>query len=117
VAMAAADGLAARALEADPTLAIDEAIARVLTQVARGQELQIRVNPALIEQMEALIAGRQSRERRRLSLTLVADPGLAIGDALISWTQGGLALDADARRTAILAELDLPGRSRADLSA
>ncbi|CAN5543273.1 hypothetical protein BH10PSE14_BH10PSE14_13940 [soil metagenome] len=117
VAMAAADGLAARALQADPTLAIDEAIARVLTQVARGQELQIRVNPALIEQMEALIADRQSRERRRLSLTVIADPALAIGDALILWTQGGLALDANARRTAILAELDLSDRSRADLSA
>ncbi|MEG3144358.1 FliH/SctL family protein [Sphingomonas sp. RT2P30] len=107
VAMAAADGLAARALATDPTLAIDEAIGRVLTQVARGQELQIHVNPALIEPMEALIVGRQSRERRRLSLSLVADPNLAIGDALIAWTQGGLALDANARREAILAELDL----------
>lgn len=107
VAMAAADGLAARALETDPALAIDEAIGRVLTQVARGQELQIHVNPALIAQMEALIADRQSRDRRRLSLSLVADPNLAIGDALITWTQGGLALDANARREAILAELDL----------
>jgi flagellar assembly protein FliH len=117
VAMAAADGLAARALQADPTLAIDEAIARVLTQVARGQELQVHVNPALAEQMEALIVSRQSRERRRLSLTLIPDPALVIGDALISWTQGGLALDAAARRAAILAELDLSAPGLADMSA
>ena len=107
VAMAAAEGLAARALQADPALAIDEAIGRVLTQVTRGQELQIRVHPVLIEATEALIVGRQSRERRRLSLTVIADLTLAIGDALISWEQGGLALDAAARRGAILAELGL----------
>ncbi len=107
VALAAADGLAARALATDPALAIDEAIGRVLTQVARGQELQIRVHPALIEPTEALIASRQSRDRRRLALTVIADDTLAVGDALISWEQGGLTLDAAARRAAILAELGL----------
>lgn len=107
VAMAAADGLAARALQMDPAIAIDEAIARVLTQVARGQELQIRVHPALVDKTEELIAGHQSRERRRLALTVVADPTLAVGDALISWEQGGLALNAAARRAAILSELGL----------
>ncbi|MFZ4746923.1 MAG: FliH/SctL family protein [Sphingomonas sp.] len=107
VAMAAAEGLAARALETDPTCAIDEAIGRVLTQVSRGQELQIRVHPDLLEATEGLINGRQSRERRRLSLLAIADPSLAVGDALISWEQGGLALNAEARRTAILSELGL----------
>jgi flagellar assembly protein FliH len=110
IAMAAAEGLAARALQEDPTGAIDEAIGRVLTQVARGQELQIRVHPSLLEATEALIAGRQNRERRRLSLLAIADPAIALGDALITWEQGGLALDAEARRAAILTELglDLP---------
>lgn len=112
VALAAADGLAARALATDPALAIDDAIGRVLTQVARGQELQIRVHPALIEATEALIAGRQSRDRRRLSLTVIADDTLAIGDALISWEQGGLTLDAAARRAAILTELGLDEAGR-----
>ncbi|MFM9977380.1 MAG: FliH/SctL family protein [Sphingomonadaceae bacterium] len=107
VAMAAADGLAARALGLDPALAIDAAIGRVLLQVARGQELHIHVNPALIVQMEALIEARKGAERRRLSLTLLADPALPVGDALIAWEQGGLALDAAARRAAILTELGL----------
>lgn len=117
VAMAAAEGLAARALETDPTRAIDEAIGRVLTQVARGQELQIRVHPTLLEATEGLIDGRQSRERRRLSLVAIADPSLAVGDALISWEQGGLALNAEARRAAILAELGLDVPSTPDSSA
>lgn len=107
VAMAAAEGLAAQALALDPARAIDQAIGRVLLQVARGQELQIHVHPALVEQMEALIVTRQSHDRRRLSLSVLADPALAIGDALISWDQGGLALDFAARRAAILAELGL----------
>ncbi|WP_010219695.1 FliH/SctL family protein [Sphingomonas sp. PAMC 26621] len=112
LAMAAAEGLAAQALALDPTCAIDQAIGRVLLQVARGQELQIYVHPALIEQMEALIATRQGRDRRRLSLSLLPDPALAVGDALISWDQGGLALDAAARHAAILAELGLNAGNR-----
>lgn len=107
VALAAAEGLAARAVATDPALAIDEAIGRVLTQVARGTELHIRVHPDLVEPTEALIATRQSRDRRRLALTVIADPSLAVGDALIAWEQGGLTLDAAARRAAILAELGL----------
>lgn len=107
VAMAAAEGLAGHALALDPTVAIDAAIGRVLTQVARGQELRVRVHPELAERMEAVIAERQSRDRRRLSLTVLPDPAQAIGDALITWDQGGLALDVGARRAAILAELGL----------
>ncbi len=117
VAMAAAEGLAARALESDPTAAIDEAIGRVLTQVARGQELQIRVHPSLLEATEELIAGRQGRERRRLSLLAIGDPTQAIGDALISWEQGGLALNAEARRAAILTELGLDVPAAAEATA
>jgi len=107
VAMAAAEGLAGHALALDPTVAIDAAIGRVLTQVARGQELRVRVHPDLAERMEAVIAERQSRDRRRLSLTVLPDPAQAIGDALITWEQGGLALDQAARRAAILAELGI----------
>jgi len=111
VAMAAAEGLAAQAIEADPARAIDEAIGRVLLQVARGQELHIHVHPDLLEQMEKRVLARQSSDRRRLSLTLLADPAIAIGDALIAWEQGGLALDAAARRAAIRAELGLAPQS------
>ncbi|SEI78235.1 flagellar assembly protein FliH [Sphingomonas sp. OV641] len=106
VSLAAADLLAGRAIARDPALSIDEAIGRVLKQVARGQELLVRVSPAVIEEVERLIAARQASDRRRLNLQVVSDPSLAPGDAFIEWDQGALALDADARRQAILAELE-----------
>lgn len=106
ISLAAAELLAGRAIAEEPALAIDEAIGRVLKQVARGQELLVRVAPALAEEVERLIATRQSQDRRRLNLQVVSDPALAPGDAFIEWDQGALALDSEARRQAILAELD-----------
>ncbi|WP_010545174.1 FliH/SctL family protein [Sphingomonas elodea] len=106
VALAAADHIAARAIERAPGDAIDAAIGRVLGQVARGTELQVRVHPDLVEDIEAKIADRQSRDRRKLSLTVAPDATLAMGDALINWDEGGLALNAQARRDAVAAELE-----------
>ena len=55
--------------------------------------------------MERLVVVRQSQDRRRLNLSVCGDDGLAIGDALIVWDEGGLTLDAAARRAALLEEL------------
>jgi len=106
IALAAADMIAGRAVEMAPGAAIDEAIGRVLGQVARGTELQVRVNPDLLGDIEARIADRQSRDRRKLNLTVVPDETIAMGDARIGWEEGGLALDAGARRQAVMDELD-----------
>lgn len=106
VALAAADHIAARAIERAPGDAIDAAIGRLLGQVARGTELQVRVHPDLVDDIEAKIADRQARDRRRLSLTVAPDATLAIGDALINWDEGGLTLNAQARRDAVAAELE-----------
>lgn len=106
LALSAADLLAGRALEHAPGLAIDEAIGRALGQVRRGQPIRIRVHPDLVEEIERLIAERQADERRRLSLTVFGDATLAPGDANLQWDQGGLRLDAEARRATIRAELD-----------
>ncbi|QHL89753.1 flagellar assembly protein FliH [Sphingomonas changnyeongensis] len=105
IALAAADYLAARALADAPTAAIDDAIGRVLRQVRRGQPVQIRVHPDLVADVEALVAARQSADRRRLNLTVVGDAGLGLGDAQLLWDQGGLALDAEARRAAVAQEM------------
>jgi flagellar assembly protein FliH len=105
IALAAADMIAGRALEAAPADTIDQAIGRVLGTVARGTELEVRVHPDLIEVVEAKIAERQSKDRRRLALTVIGDVTLAPGDAMIGWDQGGLSLDAGARRQAIQSEL------------
>ncbi|HVJ00865.1 MAG TPA: FliH/SctL family protein [Sphingomonas sp.] len=106
IALAAADMIAGRALETAPADAIDAAIARVLGQVARGTELEVRVHPELAEAVEARITERQSKDRRRLFLTVFPDATIAMGDAMIGWDQGGLAVDASARRDAVHAELE-----------
>jgi flagellar assembly protein FliH len=106
VALSAADVLAARALQHAPGAAIDEAIGRVLRQVARGQELLVRVHPDHITEIERMVAIRQGGDRRRLNIQVVADETLPLGDANIEWDQGGLVLDASARAEAIRAELE-----------
>ncbi|AQR75772.1 flagellar assembly protein FliH [Sphingomonas sp. LM7] len=106
IALAAADMIAGRAIEAVPAETIDAAIGRALSQVARGTELEIRVHPDLIEAIEGRIADRQAKDRRKLNLTVIGDVTIAIGDALIGWEQGGLALDATARRQAVMEELE-----------
>lgn len=106
IALAAADMIAGRAIDIAPAEAIDAAIGRALSQVARGTELEIRVNPDLIETIEARIADRQSKDRRKLNLTVVGDVTITVGDARIGWEKGGLSLDAGARRQAVIEELE-----------
>ena len=105
LAFTAAEVLAGHAVEQAPARAADEALGRVLDQVSRGTRIGIRVHPAIAEDMERLIAVRVSKERRKLSLTVIADEEMAESDALIFWEEGGLAVDAAHRRAAILAEL------------
>lgn len=107
VCLSAAELLAARAIEADPTLAIDAALGRVLSQTGFRERLHLRVHPSLAEAVETLIARRQSAEQRPLTITIHADPAVAVGDAQILWDQGGLSLDADARRVAVRDSLGL----------
>ena len=105
IAVAAADLMAGRALEHAPESTIDAAIERVLEQAGRGPRIGVRVNPVLVERLEHLISNRTSRDRRRMSLTVIADEALAPGDAFIFWDKGGLQLDAGARRAKVLEEL------------
>lgn len=105
VAVAAAEALAGHAIAQAPLRAVNEALDRVLSQVARGTRLTIQVNPDQYEEMAHMLAERQGRERRQLSITPLADPATAEGDAIIFWEEGGLAVDAAARHEAVLAEL------------
>jgi flagellar assembly protein FliH len=105
VALAAAEMLAGHAIDQAPARAIDEALDRVLRQVARGTRLTIRVHPSLLSEVQRLIVARQEQDRRKLSIVAVADEATAEGDALIFWDEGGVAIDKAARRAAVLAEL------------
>ena len=104
VALAAAYMLAGHAVAETPARAIAEALGRVLRQVARGTRLAVRVHPALADAVEQMGEPRGS-ERRRVSLSVIPDDTLAEGDAVIFWDEGGLAVDAGARRQSVLAEM------------
>jgi flagellar assembly protein FliH len=108
LALAIGQTLAARALDASPVEAIDQAIGRVLTQIARGQEVIITVHPDIVSDVEARIAVRQSQDRRRLALLVEGNPALMIGDADLRWDGGGQRLSAQDRLDAIRAELGDP---------
>lgn len=115
VALAAAEILAGHAIDFAPGRAIDEALDRALEQVGRGIGLVIRVHPTLIEALEERLATRVARERRKLDLTLLPDGDVLPGDGQISWNEGALAIDAAARRAAVIAELSpLMIKGRAD---
>ena len=103
--LAAAEMMAGHAIEQYPLRAIDEALERVLDQVRRGTDLVIRTNPVLAPALEQRLEARLGRERRRLAFAVVPDGDIPVGDARVSWDQGGLAVDAAARRAAVIEEL------------
>lgn len=105
LALTVGEVLAGHAIAVQPGLAVDEAVARALRQVARGQELVVYIHPALREEMKRRLAARQAGDRRRLCVHFADDPTLAPGDGRIEWDQGGLVIDAAARRAAVQAEL------------
>ena len=109
LALSIGEALAAKALADAPGAAIDQAIGRILGQIARGQEVTISVRPDLVNDMEARIATRQAGDRRRLNLVVLRDEALPMGDAHLRWEGGGLRLDAAARQHAIHAELGTLG--------
>lgn len=105
LALAAAEAIAGHAIEHAPGGAVDEAIGRALSQVARGQEIEVKVHPDMVDEIEARIAQRQSCDRRKLALVVSADSALSPGDAVLSWERGGVFVDAASRRQAVLDEL------------
>ncbi|MBR0550938.1 FliH/SctL family protein [Stakelama marina] len=106
LALVAADTLAGHAVRLEPGRTIDEAIGRVLSQVARGQEVHVTVHPDLLDDIERRVEARQANDRRRLFLSVSADPNVAPGDAVLVWERGGVTLDAAARRAAVMTELE-----------
>lgn len=103
--LCAAELIAGRALKQQPGRAIDEALGRALKQVARGTALLIRVHPDSLEDVEQLVAERRAGERRVLDISIVEDADIAPHDAHIGWAEGGLIVDAAARRAAVAREL------------
>lgn len=105
VALHAAEMLAGHAIDAAPARAIDEALDRVLEQVARGTPLVVRANPAMRDELAELIVAHEARAGRALAISVVGDETVPEGDARIEWYAGGLNVDAAARRAAVMAEM------------
>jgi flagellar biosynthesis/type III secretory pathway protein FliH len=87
---AALPGLAAR----QGAQLIGDFAERLRPALAFLPQAEIRVNPALIEDVRALAGD--------LPVTLVPDPALAPGDARAVWQGGGADFDLAARRAAIM---------------
>jgi flagellar assembly protein FliH len=107
VCLAAAEVLAARAVDTYPVAAIDAALGRVLVQTGFRELLHLRVHPDIAAPLQALIARRQSAEQRPLAITVHEDPAVAVGDTHIVWDHGGLSLDAAVRHAAVRDALGL----------
>jgi flagellar assembly protein FliH len=105
--LAAAELIAARAIETDVLLPVEAAIGRVVAQLGRGVALAIRVHPSLLAQLQARLAASATANRRP-ALHFDGDTALAPGDAVIDWESGGLTLDRAARVAAVAAALGLP---------
>lgn len=105
VALLAAEMLAGHAVALEPARAIDEALARALDQVARGTRITVRVHPTLCDLVETMVVARREGERRSLSIQVIGDLAVPPSDARIGWVEGGLGVNAAARRAAVLAEL------------
>lgn len=105
VALHAAEMLAGHAIAQEPARAVDEALSRAVEQVARGTFLVVRTNPSMREEIAVLVEAREEKAGRPLGIIVVEDTAIPEGDARIEWTSGGLNIDAEARRKAVLAEL------------
>ncbi len=106
LALAAADAIAGHSAATAPNKAVDEVIGRVLAQLGRGEEVQVSVHPEIADDIQAKISSRQSDNRKRISLIITSDEGVLPGDAVLTWDRGGVSINAEARRAAILAELE-----------
>lgn len=105
--LAAAELIAARAIDADVLLPVEAAIRRVVAQLGRGVALAIRVHPSLLAQLQTRLAEKAATTRWP-ALHFDGDAALAPGDVVIDWESGGLTLDRAARVAAVAAALGLP---------
>lgn len=105
LAHVAADILAGHAVRVEPTRAFEEALGRALQQLAFGVKLLIRTHPDSAAHFQEIAADQLARQGMSISINVVADDNIAPNDAHISWGRGGLIVDSEERRSAVLREL------------
>lgn len=104
-ALAAADLLAGHALLAAPVRTVEEALRRIVADLARGTTIVVHVHPSMLDPLNDCLTALANRDRRKLSVTLLPDEAIPPGDGRIDWGAGGVVLDAAMRRAHVLGEL------------
>lgn len=106
VAVAAADALAGFAVDREPVRALGEALDRALDQIGGDRRLVVRVHPDFAQTIRDLVAAREQSEQRALQIVVIPMPELLLNDGAIEWAEGGLIVDAAARRSTVMRELE-----------
>jgi flagellar assembly protein FliH len=89
-ALTLARKLAGEALDADPLGPIAEAAKEAFRHLAAVPHLAVRVNDALVEEVDALLA-RMARERGFSGrIVVIGEPDILLGDARLEWADGGV---------------------------
>lgn len=92
-ALALGRKLAGEALRSEPLAAIAEAAKAAFSHVRGVPHLAVRVNEALLEDVETLVK-RLARERGfEGRLIVLGEPDIAPGDARLEWADGGIVRD------------------------
>jgi flagellar assembly protein FliH len=98
--------LAGDVLAREPLSAIAEAAAQSFQHLRGVPHLVVRVNEALVEPVDALLA-RLARERGfEGRLVTLGDPDIASGDVRLEWADGGIVRDRSRIENAVAQALD-----------
>lgn len=105
VAIVAADVMAGFAVDREPVRALGEALDRALDQVGGDRRLVIRVHPDFAQNIRNLVTAREQAEHQALQIAVIPSPEMLLNDGAIEWAEGGLIVDATARRDMVMQEL------------
>ncbi|HEX8664140.1 MAG TPA: FliH/SctL family protein [Beijerinckiaceae bacterium] len=101
LALTLARKLAGEALDADPLGPIAEAARDAFRHLSAVPHLAVRVNDALVEEVDGLLA-RLARERGFSGrIVVVGEPDIALGDARLEWADGGVVRERRATEAAL----------------
>jgi flagellar assembly protein FliH len=100
-ALTLARKLAGEALDANPLGPVAEAAKEAYRHLASVPHLAVRVNEALVEEVDALLAGMARERGFSGRIVVVGEPDIALGDARLEWADGGVVRERRATEAAL----------------
>jgi flagellar assembly protein FliH len=94
--------LAGRAIDASPIETVSSAIAELLGQMHQFHDIDVEVHPSLVEPLQRKFSLIPAVGRNAYRLEIIGNADLVPGDAQLSWGTGGLKIDLETRRAALL---------------